>query len=464
MSSKPDKRFGLSFSLGLSLWYALFLLVAALLLFFTTSFLLKDDIRQKEHEVIDARVKEYGAWYEAGGIEGIRDCVDEERKNSRDIFFVRVADAQNQSLFTSIPKGFEGQHPSRLEKDQPPHSGTWLLVLGEDEKTFWALSSTALPGGLTLQVGMSDVEGQAVLGALRSSFFLVILPVLLLGIIGGGILTFQAMHPVRQITATVRDILREGPGNRRVSARKGRGEMNDLVGLFNQMLDKHQTLIRAMHESLDNVAHDLRTPLTRLRSSSEYALGKAATIEDYRRALEDCAEEAERVTTMLNVLMDVAEAEAGSLKICVAPVHLAEAVQIVIDMYDIVSEEKSICLVNLVDPDLVAPVDRTRILQALANLVDNALKYSGPNTTVTLASRVEGKTAVVTVTDGGMGIAPDELPKIWNRLYRGDRSRSRQGLGLGLSLVRAIVRAHGGAVDVESEIDKGSVFTVRLPL
>lgn len=464
MSSDRDRRFGLSFSLGMSLWYALFLTGSSLLLFFTTYYLLKADIRKQEHDLIDARVREYYAWYEAGGLESLRECVEEQRKDRLDPFFIRVADAENKPLLISIPAGFEGHHPSRLENYPQPHHDPWLSVLGEDDKTFWTLASAALPDGLTLQVGMNEMDDRGLLNALRSSFVLVILPVLLLGIIGGGLMTFQAMSPVRQIIEAVRDILRSGPTNRRVTTRKGRSEMNDLVNLFNQMLDKHDSLIKAMHESIDNVAHDLRTPMTRLRSSFETAMGNASSVDDYRHALEDCMEEAELVVTILNVLMDVAEAEAGSLRISMGSVPLHEAVRRVIEMYDMVSEEKDIRLVNLIDPELVITADPTRILQVFANLVDNALKYSGPNTTVTIASRLEGKQAVVTVADQGMGIAPNEIPRIWERLYRGDRSRSQRGLGLGLSLVRAIVNAHGGEVHVTSTVDKGSVFSLSLPL
>jgi signal transduction histidine kinase len=197
---------------------------------------------------------------------------------------------------------------------------------------------------------------------------------------------------------------------------------------------------------------------------AELALQPEQSETTLRDALVNCLEEADRIHAMLNTLMDISEAEHGAMKLEIQPLNVQDLVMQSIELYREVAEDKAIQLLASVPPELSLYADRNRMLQSLANLLDNAIKYTPSGGQVTMTAARDDHHIVLTVTDTGIGIPAEDLPRIWDRLYRGDKSRSQRGLGLGLSFVKAIAQAHHGSVQVSSTPEGGSTFTLSLPL
>jgi len=362
----------------------------------------------------------------------------------------------------TMPAGWEDADPGQIADRKFSGESHWLFMQqrpGEDELEIMSL---VLTDDVTIQVGFGSGEQRKLLGHFKRIFMVIMLPALVLGVAGGYVFAHWSLRPVRDLTATIRRI---DPGNMgvRVPSRELGDELDELVTLFNRMLERIQTLIQGMRSALDNVAHDLRTPLARLRAGVETVLQTDADCLTLREVLQDCAEESEIIVNMLNVLMDISEAETGVMSLHYEFTDITALLADVTELYRYVAEDKSIVIALKAPPALVVSADARRLRQVVANLLDNAVKYTPEGGHVDVAAMPASEGFAIEVSDTGTGIPDEDMPFIFDRLYRGDKSRSLRGLGLGLSLVKAVVQAHGGDIAVRNLPEHGACFTITLP-
>ena len=447
--------------LRLSVWYAAVFTISTVALVAVTYALLASSLAQRDHDIIHATLREYASRYELGGLMALSRAVElEERTGDQERLFVRVLGRGAEATFVRDPQAWGRYAVEDLDNGDSALSET----IGHDRHAVLEVASARLYDGTILQVGKTNEIRLALLRRFELIVGIVSILALAIGITGGLVLTRSTVQPIYELIAAVENIITTGRTDARVPVREPEGDaVQQLAAQFNAMLDRITALLSAMGESLDNVAHDLRTPITRLRAIAGKAL-ESGSPDQQREGLADCLEEAERILSMVNTLMDISEAEAGGLTLRREAVPLRDLLGEVVELYEDVAEAKHVPVTLEPGPDVTVSAARDRLRQVFANLLDNAIKYTPDGGSVRIRASRDGDTAVVAVADTGSGIAPQHLPRIWERLYRADSSRSERGLGLGLSLVKAYVAAHGGAVDAQSEPGRGSIFTVRLPV
>jgi signal transduction histidine kinase len=460
MSSSPLDRLSRSFTFRLSLGYAGLFTLSTAILFCLLYLLMASTLEHKDHDIIEARLREFQVVYSHGGLAAMQDLIQGSRDSEKaKSFFVRLAGNRGSVLLLAAPDDWVRFDPTALAPGADLSRLVWLRIPKDEQRDFM-IAQVRLADGSILQVGRSTNNRQTLLDPFLRNFLLVMTPTLLFGVLIGAFFAHRAIKPVREVVATARSIIDTGDLSERVStSHTYQTELEELAHEFNRVLDKNQSLIQRIRDALDNVAHDIRTPLTRLRATAEIALQSSPDPAE-REALADCVEESDRVLTMLTGLMDISEAESGVMNLKLQKTSITALLENVVELYDLVAEDKKIKVTtNFAGPCEVI-VDPVRMRQAFANLLDNALKYTPAGGEVRLSSTAKEGQVIVQVSDTGMGISPTELPRIWERLYRGDKSRSERGLGLGLSLVKAIVEAHHGTVTVASTPGNGSEFTV----
>jgi len=298
-----------------------------------------------------------------------------------------------------------------------------------------------LPDGFHLLVGRSLHDARRVKSAINRALGLGLALTILLGIVGGYFTSRHMLQRVESMNRTARQIV-GGDMSQRMRLSGTGDEFDSLSSSFNEMMDEIEGLVGNIRTVTDNIAHDLRTPLNRLRSRIDLVLLRGADADTYRRTLEETLSEADNLLATFNALLTISHAESGSRLHAFEPVDPGQLAEDVAELYEPLAEEKGIVLESAVDKGLSMPGDRHLLFQALANLVDNAVKYtpSGGHVWVTVTRVLDG--IEVAVVDSGPGIPAEARDRVLDRFVRLDATRTTPGNGLGLSLVQAVARLH----------------------
>jgi signal transduction histidine kinase len=427
-----------------------------------------DFIDQQTDETIDADIRGLAEQYQEHGLAGLVDIIQERVTSEQ-----RTPGRTDSTLYLITDPLLHPLAGNLQQWPQARESGNgWVGFPVEEtrnnvKETEAARASViVLPGNFHLLVGRDMHDAGLFRSRITRTLGWAALITLALGVIGGLFMTRNMLRKVDAVNRTSARII-HGDLSQRVPLSGSGDEFDQLAQNLNAMLDQIERLMAGMRQVTDNIAHDLRTPLARLRARLEVTLIEKPDEQRYAEALRDTITEADRLLGTFNALLSIAEAEAGSRRDSWAVVDLAEIAADVYELYDPVAEEKGLVLTSDIAPSLKVRGDRHLLSQAIANLLDNALKYT-PEGGVVLAARVAGGNARVEVADSGPGVPPERREGVFDRFVRLEGSRSTPGNGLGLSLVRAVAQLHDGTVWLEDShpgaVNPGLKAVLQIPL
>jgi heavy metal sensor kinase len=373
--------------------------------------------------------------------------------------FIQVADRKGAILYRSINLGEDTLRLDvKLDRDTSFLQYTWL---SEQSIRVAALRER----NFTFLVGYPVEELRGPLENLFSIFLILIPIAVVVSVVGGLYLANKSLRPVDEVTTRARKITAENL-DQMIPPRRVNDEIGRLISTFNDMIARLHSSFAQVRQFSADASHELRTPLTVMRGEIELALRNPKTPEEYRTVLESALEEIVRMSSIIDNLLTLAKADQGTCEVSLSEVNLGSLMQELYDDSEVLAEGKGIRITLGKSDPITIVGDRLRLRQLFLNLIDNAIKYTPDGGTVSFSvERVNGA-ALFRVEDTGIGISPGDVDRVFDRFYRVDKARSREigGTGLGLSIAKWIAELHRGKISVRSEVDRGSVFSVELPL
>jgi signal transduction histidine kinase len=431
-------------------------------------------ITEQITEVVNAEIAGLSEQYNQGGIVRLVTIVDARARRPGSNLYL-VASFAGQPLagnVTSLPAGLldePGWVETTYRRIDEAEQGQQQRRSGQGQQHLALARVFQLPGGFRLLVGRDLEERERLYHIVVSAGRWSVLIVLVLGLAGGFLVSRRVLRRVDAMTDTTKTIMQGDLGGRLPVAGTG-DEIDRLAENLNAMLERIEALMNGLKEVSDNIAHDLKTPLTRLRNRAEEALRMAHSEVDYRAALEGTIDESDGLIRTFDALLMIARAESGQARDNMSEFDAAEVARDVCDLYEPLAEEKGLVLKAEVGASAPVRGNRELVSQALANLVDNAIKYATPSpehvdgapADIALGAAAEGDRILLTVADHGPGIPEADRLRVVERFVRLEQSRSQPGSGLGLSLAAAVARLHGGEL-ILSDNQPGLKTVIALP-
>jgi heavy metal sensor kinase len=384
-------------------------------------------------------------------------------------FFFQILDPEGNPLYVSREFheiGYELQ--DRVLINARNRKGTLETVDSHRGRTAFRMISTPVQrdGRLIeiIQLGTGLHYVKRNLSHFKDNILTALPIILILGTMGGWILARRSLSPIGYIAAKTQSITSQNLGER-LSPRGTDDEMDDLIRTINGMISRLESSFKRMAEFTADASHELKTPICAMRGEAEVLLLKERKIEEYQEGLANFIEQFDHLNQMINDLTLLSKVDSTEVALKMNPLRLDLLVKNLCNFFQILAEQKNIALETGPLEEVTVMGDKVRLQQLFTNLIDNAIKYTSHGAIRVTVEKHEGAVAVK-VSDTGMGIPEEEREKIFKRFYRMDKSRSKEtgGVGLGLSIAEWIARAHKGRIEVDSEVNQGSTFTIYLPL
>jgi heavy metal sensor kinase len=450
----------------LTLWYAGVFAVSSCLAFLLFYALITSVFRERTDQELLGQASEFSTVLAARGLEAVKSLavLQAQAAGVKKVFF-RLLSSSGQ-VFSSSNMSYWQDIDIREEAIKElvrNRRNVFETVTIPNRKDKVRVLHVMVGPGIILQIGQSMETDSRFIDAFKNIF--VITMVLLVGLAAGvgWFMARRAVSGVEAVTRTAREIS-GGTLDKRVPVGTRGDEIDQLATTFNQMLGRIQVLVTEIREMSDNIAHDLKSPIARIRGMAEVTLTTGKALGEYENMAASTVEECDRLLDMINTMLMITKTEAGVDKRNDEDIDLAGLVREACELLEPVAEDRGLSLTCDTPDNCLLIGDRRMIQRILSNLLDNALKYTPPGGAVKVSvSEKEGKAVVVAFQDTGIGIPAVDLPHVFERFYRCDHSRSEPGTGLGLSLARAFARAHLGDITVTSTPGQGSTFSLTLP-
>jgi heavy metal sensor kinase len=466
MFLKKPRSFWKTLAFRLTLWYAGIFTISSCIAFLLFYMLITSVVREKTDQELISQAGQFSTVLEARGLEAVQRFafLEAQAAGVKKVFF-RLLYPTGHAFSSSNMFYWEdiGIRKTAIERLLQGNRHVFDTVILRNRRDKVRILYALIGPGIILQVGQSMENHSRIIEAFQRIF--VATMALLIGLATGvgWFMARRAVSGVETITRTAQSVS-GGTLEKRVPVKTRGDEIDQLAMTFNQMLDRIQTLVTEIKEMSDNIAHDLKSPLTRIRGIAEVTLTTGKSLNEYENMAASTIEECDRLLDMINTMLMISKTESGVDKLSREGIDLAGLVQEACELFEPTAEDKSITLSYDVPNKIHLVGDNRMIQRMLSNLLDNAIKYTPSGGTVSVSvSEDDERGVVITIKDTGIGISPGDLTRIFGRFYRCDQSRSQVGIGLGLSLARAIARAHGGDITVMSRLNQGSTFTITLP-
>ncbi|HBP89943.1 MAG: HAMP domain-containing protein [Nitrospira sp.] len=452
-------------SFRLTLWYVsafLVCFVAALLILYVST---QSILNSRLDADLQEDVADFQELYQEGNLEQVIQEIEREMASSEDseIFF-RLFTGEGHAFFSSEFSHWKEIDAGRTPLARPPSQPVLETRTISSQDYPVRIITGQIGSDAVIQIGESKEKIQEIM----QIFVVVLGAIMAVGIplaCGvGWLIARQAVAGIEEVGRAARD-LGKGELDRRVTFKPHGEEIQSLADTFNAMAERIQRLIQEMREMTDNIAHDLRSPIARIRAMSETAMAESFTNGDYQKIAGNTLKECDRLMQMINITLDMAEIEAGASSLKNDRVDFSRLVTDLCELFEPVTEEKGIQLSCSLEPDCYLFGHKQNLQRMVANLLDNAVKYTGPQGTVRIILSRHDSHYGLTIADTGVGIPSSDLGRVFDRFFRCDHSRSPiNGCGLGLSFAWTVAKSHGGDIHVTSELHTGSTFLVNLPV